>query len=211
MRSFLARAPSTRALRVPFALSPLRSAAAPLRRGATSAPPPAPPAPFLSPLARALLATAVALPLGAAVLVVHGTSVGKIYRDSASSASEFLLREAPLEPALVAALRAEALRLVDEVGVCKRYNFPPGKAGSTVPYKALREHSPVVCKFYEEMAERVSAVVGERVVPTPPSDNSSCSILVYAAHGDQIDWCAGAGGAWSVTVHTLRVPHPPPP
>lgn len=72
----------------------------------------------------------------------------------------------------------------------QRSLIPGHKKGGTVSHDTLREHAPAVIAFYESAALRtlVSHVVGEPVVPTPPHDQSSCSILVYDRPGDHIGW-----------------------
>ena len=135
--------------------------------------------------ARALLLLAAAAPLTALALIVAGTSYGKVYRPE--DAPRFLLRAASLDPATLRALRDEALRVV-AAGACARYNFPPGKAGSAVSYAELRRQSPQLCAFYEGLAATVSDLLGVPVAPTPREDNSSLSLLLYAAEGDHIDW-----------------------
>ena len=138
------------------------------------------------PLVSAVAATAVAVPLLGVGLVVHGTFVGKIY---ASSPATFLLKEydAIVESGTLQALRAEAARLIEE-GSAVRYNFPPGKAGAAVSYGVIQRLSPVLCDFYKDFASRVGEKLQLPLVPTPTSDNSSLSLLVYSAKGDHIDW-----------------------
>ena len=119
-------------------------------------------------------------------LVIHGTSVGKIYD---SSPDTFFLRELTtvLDNTTLAALKAEAARILQE-GTAKRYNFAPGKAGAAVSYGTLQRVSPQLCDFYESFAERVGQQLALPLRPTPPSDNSSLSLLVYSRKGDHIDW-----------------------
>ena len=138
------------------------------------------------PLAAAAASVALAAPLTGLALVVHGTSTGKIY---ASDAQTFLLREfeAVVDGEQLAALRAEAVSLMER-GAAIRYNFPPGKAGAAVGYGALQKMSPLMCAFYEDMAKRISERLELELSPTPASDNSSLSLLVYCAKGDHIDW-----------------------
>ena len=138
------------------------------------------------PLAAAAAAALVSVPLTGAALVVHGTSKGKIY---ASDPATFLLREfeAVVPSEQLAALRAEAVRLMEE-GRAVRYNFPPGKAGAAVSYGVLQRLSPLMCEFYEDMAKRISDRLELPLMPTPASDYSSLSLLVYSAKGDHIDW-----------------------
>ena len=138
------------------------------------------------PLAAAAAATLLAVPVTGVVLVVHGTSTGKIY---SSTPSTFLLREfeAMVDGEQLAALRAEAARLMQE-GCSVRYNFPPGKAGAAVSYGVLQRISPLMCDFYADMARRVSERLELPLERTPASDNSSLSLLVYCAKGDHIDW-----------------------
>jgi hypothetical protein len=125
------------------------------------------------------------VPATALVLIVGGTSYGKIYRPA--DARHFLLKAAPVDADTVEQLRAEALKVV-AAGACMRYNFPPGKAGSAVSFAELRRQSPLLCDWYEKNAARVSSLLGLPVQPTPAEDNSSLSLLLYAAEGDQIDW-----------------------
>ena len=119
-------------------------------------------------------------------LVVHGTSTGKIY---SSSPSTFFLREfdSLVESEQLTSLRNEAVRLIRD-GCAVRYNFPPGKAGAAVSYGVLQRMSPILCDFYADMAQRISSRLELPLVTTPPTDNSSLSLLVYCAKGDHIDW-----------------------
>jgi hypothetical protein len=145
-------------------------------------------APALPVLRRAALGALLAVPAAALGLVIHGTSVGKIY-DAGAASKNFLLREGgPLSSSVIDDVRREVLRLIDDERLCVRFNFPPGKAGSAISYAALQQHSSAICSFYESLAPRVSELLGLRVAPTPRDDKSSLSVLVYSAEGDHIDW-----------------------
>ena len=71
-----------------------------------------------------------------------------------------------------------------------RVHIPTHKRGVTIPYTSVRISHPEVAHFYqsEPLARRISEIVGERVVNTPPHDQSSCSILIYDRPGDRIGW-----------------------
>ena len=68
----------------------------------------------------------------------------------------------------------------------KRVNIVGHKRGSTISYDRLRSELPGVVEFYHSLAPKVSELAGTAVVPTPPRDQSSCSVLIYDLPGDRI-------------------------
>ena len=119
-------------------------------------------------------------------LIVHGTIVGKTY---SSTPDQFLFKEFTtlLSGEQIAALKAEASRILTD-GAAKRYNFNPGKAGAAVSFGSLQKISPQLCSFYEGFAAKVGEQLKLTLCPTPSTDNSSLSLLVYSKEGDHIDW-----------------------
>jgi hypothetical protein len=75
-----------------------------------------------------------------------------------------------------------------------RMHIPLHKRGAAVSYRQLDRSAPDMVDFYhsQEMLHWCSAVVGERLQPTPYHDLSSCSVLIYDQAGDHIrshrDW-----------------------
>ena len=70
--------------------------------------------------------------------------------------------------------RALAERLLAE-GHAARYNFEPGKAGSTISYATLQRESPDLVALFHAAAAAVSDLLAVPVVPTPASVSSSMS------------------------------------
>jgi len=83
-------------------------------------------------------------------------------------------------------LLTRVLKLTDG----ERVHIPRHKRGETVAYETLEQIGPELVSFYRspELLEVVSALAGEAVAPTPPRDQSSCSILIYDQQGDHIGW-----------------------
>lgn len=83
-------------------------------------------------------------------------------------------------------LRDAALRQAQT----KRVHIPVHKRGETISYRELRLSAPEIVDFYQspELSGWCAAIVGARVQPTPLSDLSSCSLLVYDRPNDHIGW-----------------------
>lgn len=84
-------------------------------------------------------------------------------------------------------------QLHDEIvgmGQTERSYLPTHKQGGTVAYETLHENAPKVVAFFnaEALRDLFSAIVGERVSPTPLHDQSACSLLFYTQPGDHINW-----------------------
>jgi len=69
-----------------------------------------------------------------------------------------------------------------------RIHIPIHKRGATVSYHELRRCAPELVAFYQsqELRDWCSCVVRSRVFPTPLSDLSSCSLLIYDKPYDHI-------------------------
>jgi hypothetical protein len=72
----------------------------------------------------------------------------------------------------------------------ERVHLPIHKRGATIAYETLQRIAPEVVEFYksEGLLQTISSFAGEAVLPTPPHDQSSCSILIYDREGDHIGW-----------------------
>jgi hypothetical protein len=72
----------------------------------------------------------------------------------------------------------------------ERGYVPAHKRGSTIAYSTLRIEAPLVAELYGSPAlcGLVSEIVGEKLQPTPVTDESSCSLLFYEKPGDHIGW-----------------------
>ena len=72
----------------------------------------------------------------------------------------------------------------------ERSYLPPHTKGGAIAYETLREEIPAIVQLYlsDEMPALVSRITGVKVKPTPTSDKSSCSLLVYEEPGDHIGW-----------------------
>jgi hypothetical protein len=83
-------------------------------------------------------------------------------------------------------LRECALRRRD----AERSHLPVHKKGATISYEELLETAPEIIAFYqsEYSLDLCSAVIGERVQPTPINDQVSCALLVYDRPRDHINW-----------------------
>lgn len=85
----------------------------------------------------------------------------------------------------------EALAAEIEQFVATERNYVPAhKKGGTIAYETLRESAPRVAGFYQspQLHRFISDIVGANVGPTPPHDQSSCSVLFYERPGDHIGW-----------------------
>lgn len=112
--------------------------------------------------------------------------------DRAALAAEFkekLLVHAEniLAPETLAAALEEA---EENKGRVERSYVPTHKQGGTVSYEKVHYHAPTCLAIFhsKELIDFVSAVVGEKVVPTADHDQSSCSLLCYTQAGDHINW-----------------------
>lgn len=84
-------------------------------------------------------------------------------------------------------------QLHDEIvsfGQTERTYLPVHKQGGTVAYETLHHNAPQVVAFFNAAYLRAffSAIVGEKVFPTPIQDQSACSLLFYTKPGDHINW-----------------------
>lgn len=84
-------------------------------------------------------------------------------------------------------------QLHDEIvsfGQTERTYFPIHKQGGTVAYETLHQNAPKVVAFFNsaDLSDFLSAIVGEKVYPTPIQDQSACSLLFYTKPGDHINW-----------------------
>jgi hypothetical protein len=72
----------------------------------------------------------------------------------------------------------------------ERSYLPAHKKGGAIAYETLRAHFPSVVDLYRsaEMIGLISRITGVSLLPTPTTDKSSCSILVYEEPGDHIGW-----------------------
>jgi hypothetical protein len=72
----------------------------------------------------------------------------------------------------------------------ERSYLPTHKKGGAIAYDTLREKIPAIVELYlsDEMQALISRVTGVKVKPTPTTDKSSCSLLVYEEPGDHIGW-----------------------
>lgn len=79
---------------------------------------------------------------------------------------------------------------VDRYSRTERSYLPTHKKGGAIAYETLRAKIPSVADLYlsPEMSSLISRITGVPVVPTPFSDKSSCSVLVYEEPGDHIGW-----------------------
>ena len=84
----------------------------------------------------------------------------------------------------------EVLRQACERLATERSFVPTHKKGGTVAYETLCNAAPQAVAIYLslEMRTLVSRIVGATVEPTPPHDQSSCSLLFYERPGDHIGW-----------------------
>jgi len=129
---------------------------------------------------------ALAAPVAAAGLIAGGMYYGKAYREADAGRFKMLEVDLRVPSAEWARLTDEAVRLA--TALAARYDYPGGKKGRTLSYAALRDVAPGVVAFYAANAAVVGRALGLPLVLTPPSDKSSCSILLYEADGDFIDW-----------------------
>lgn len=68
--------------------------------------------------------------------------------------------------------------------------LPTHKKGSTLSYELIQNYAPNCLAFYcsDKMISLISQITGEKLYQTPPSDQSSLSILCYKNKGDHINW-----------------------
>ncbi len=94
--------------------------------------------------------------------------------------------DAVLSDATFGAIKAE----VAQLATTERSYVPTHKKGGTVAYETLCEAAPNVVGLYlsPQFHALISGIVGERIVPTPLHDQSSCSVLFYERPGDHIGW-----------------------
>jgi hypothetical protein len=85
------------------------------------------------------------------------------------------------------ALNSEILYQV-ESGTGKRVVIPGWKAGRTINTSTVKEKLPNVFKWYENLEEHISTIIGEKVYITPGNLPTTCAILVYEEDGDFINW-----------------------
>jgi hypothetical protein len=91
-----------------------------------------------------------------------------------------------LPPELFTLLRADILGLAERDRTC----IPTHKKGATIGYDVLRSIAPRVTALYHDAVYQnyLSRIVGVPLCPTPFSDNSSLSVLLYDRPGDHIGW-----------------------
>lgn len=79
---------------------------------------------------------------------------------------------------------------VERYSRTERSYLPTHKKGGAIAYETLRAEFPGVVDLYQsaEMIGLVSRITGVPLLPTPMTDKSSCSILVYEEPGDHIGW-----------------------
>ena len=82
--------------------------------------------------------------------------------------------DAVLSDATFGAIKAE----VAQLATTERSYVPTHKKGGTVAYETLCEAAPNVVGLYlsPQFHALISGIVGERIVPTPLHDQSSCSV-----------------------------------
>jgi hypothetical protein len=87
----------------------------------------------------------------------------------------------------LAALQVEAVKMIPQL---ERSYIPGHKQGGTICYERLLRSAPRVIGLFQSELLRswLSDLVGQVVYPTPVSDQSSCSLLVYNQAGDRIGW-----------------------
>jgi hypothetical protein len=102
--------------------------------------------------------------------------------------STFELRSVPhfLPEDHFSRLREEILRLMGT----ERSYIPGHKKGGTIGYRMLRNHAEQTSQFYHSLEHQqcISEMVGLSLKPTPISDESSLSVLIYDRPGDHIGW-----------------------
>jgi hypothetical protein len=84
-------------------------------------------------------------------------------------------------------------RIGEEIGglvETERSFIPTHKKGGTIAYETLIANAPQTVSLYHcaEFHRILSAIVGQKVMPTPPNDQSSLSVLFYERPGDHIGW-----------------------
>jgi hypothetical protein len=91
-----------------------------------------------------------------------------------------------LTEATLARIEAE----IERYSRTERSYLPTHKKGGAIAYETLRAQFPSVIALYHspEMTGLISRITGVALLPTPMTDKSSCSILVYEEPGDHIGW-----------------------
>jgi hypothetical protein len=84
-------------------------------------------------------------------------------------------------------------RIGEEIGglvETERSFIPTHKKGGTIAYETLIANAPQTVSLYHcaEFHRILSAILGQKVMPTPPNDQSSLSVLFYERPGDHIGW-----------------------
>ena len=101
--------------------------------------------------------------------------------------NEFLLIENFLDPAVVAAMVAEADALRSRIN----RNYVPGqKKGGSVSSFALAEAAPVTVGLYQspELMTLLGRIVGEQLLVCPETDPHRCALYYYTEKGDHIGY-----------------------
>jgi hypothetical protein len=95
-----------------------------------------------------------------------------------------------LPDALPQAAFAKLAADIEQFVATERNYVPTHKKGGTIAYETLRANAPQVAAFYQspELHRFISGIVGAPIGPTPPHDQSSCSVLFYERPGDHIGW-----------------------
>jgi len=68
--------------------------------------------------------------------------------------------------------------------------LPAHKQGESVSYQSLLRTAPEIISLYRSAAlhNLCSAIIGQRIQPTPLDDPVSCSLLIYSQPRDHIAW-----------------------
>uniref|UniRef100_A0A7C2PH32 Fe2OG dioxygenase domain-containing protein n=1 Tax=Schlesneria paludicola TaxID=360056 RepID=A0A7C2PH32_9PLAN len=126
-----------------------------------------------------------------AVVVAHPVTIGTTACPETLSATfardRYLAVPDFVTADCLAALREEALANLERA---ERSYIPTHKKGGTIAYETIHRVAPRCLSFYHSPTVQawVSAVVGQRVFPTPDQDQSSLSLLCYTEAGDHINW-----------------------
>lgn len=126
---------------------------------------------------------------------LHGEVPGAIHRHpwlmpSRLAIPSFRQRLATMTNVLPSERFQEIRAQIERLGTTERSYVPTHKKGGTVAYETLCAEAPRVVALYQssEFRALISNIVGEKVVPTPLHDQSSCSVLFYERPGDHIGW-----------------------
>ena len=123
--------------------------------------------------------------------IAAAASIAKI--DVAASAerylaqNEFLIIEEFLDPAVVAAMVAEANAVRGRIN----RNFVPGKKkGGSVSSFVLADAAPVTEALYQspELMALLGRIVGEQLLVCPETDPHRCALYYYTEKGDHIGY-----------------------